>query len=89
MVNLVFKIGKYARLNLPAELDNGDGSVRARVTHRKDIDWMVGQELVGVPCRVEFPDKACKRAVFQSVSESEKGFVLSGRFISRSKQEER
>lgn len=88
MVNLVFSMGKYARLNLPAELEGEDGAMRARVTHRKDIDWMVGRELVGAPCRVEFPDRARRRAVFESISDSREGFVLQGRFLDRSKKEE-
>jgi len=88
MVNLVFRMGKYARLNLPAELDGEAGAIRAMVTHRKDIDWMVGQDLVGAPCRVEFPDRPQRRAVFQSISDRGEGFVLQGRFLDRSKQEE-
>ena len=93
MVNLVFRIGKYARMNLPGELtdavavDGGSGTLRVLVTRRKDIDWMVDQALVGAPCRVEYPDKAQRNAVIQSVSGLKEGFLLEGRFSDRPKKE--
>lgn len=84
-VNLQFSIGSMIEINLPAALYQCEvtetlrGRLLIRLKHTEDIDWMLGDTIVGAACRIDYPEGRILEARIDASVKKSRHVELEGR----------